>query len=400
MKYSKIVICILFFCFYGQTVWSADDNVNIDDESYMKVRVRIQSRMVAGEVGSSYASAHDYDALDFNFRRLRVGFIFQGADWFGGIVDLRLENFLAKPALTSTNTLTNSYSAIEFANFWLTTGLPESRVTFGQFKLPFFREGLASSANLVSLERSFMNSMIQLYDIGVMFDLNPLGFIPTMKNRMKFMVSLTNGDGAGDDGVGRKYVEASNPGEPTAPLWNARLEYHPLGGPGGKSWKEGTEVFENSNLFSFGVSGMYTESAEYGRFANNLDVAGVSGDMTLLVYRIYLNGSVTKFAGNAANDNLSYQATAGYVLPLGKRFIMAVFRYDYFELDLDGNGNIQNSEILRDYWIGLNFYLKKSNVKGQLFYQVHRDNLTLNGGDVPDNTVYFQMQTDFGKKIE
>ncbi|MES0489020.1 MAG: hypothetical protein ABUK01_03450 [Leptospirales bacterium] len=397
MKLSKRLVYIIMLLLCSQTMWAADD---VEDSSYMKVRIRIQTRMVAGEVATPYASVRDYDALDFNFRRLRAGFIFQGADWFGGIVDLRLENFLAKPTLSSTNTLTDAYSAIEFANFWLATGLPESRITFGQFKLPFFREGLASSGNFVALERSFMNSMIQLYDIGVMFDVNPLGFVGSMKNKMKFMVSLTNGDGAGDDGVGRKYVQASNSGEPTAPLWNARLEYHPLGGPEGKAWKEGTEVFDNNNLLSFGVSGMYTESAEYGRFANNLSVGGVSGDMTLFLYQIYLNASVTKFTGNAANDNFSYQATAGYVLPVGKRFLMAVFRYDYFELDLDGNQNIENSEILRDFWIGFNFYLQKSRIKGQVFYQIRRDHLTINGGDVRDNAVYFQMQTDFGKKIK
>ena len=368
--------------------------------SYMKVRARIQTRIMAGEKDSPYASVRDYDALDFNFRRLRIGFIFQGDDWYGGIIDLRLENFLSKPEYNATDqSIDNSYSAIELANMWFKTGLPESKLTFGQFKLPFFREGLMSSSNLIIPERAFQNSYIQLYDIGVLFTVNPLGFSNAMQNKFKFYLSLTNGDGAGDDGEGRTYVEANSSGEPTAPLWNTRLEYHPLGGPSGKNWSEGTEIFQQNTLLSFGLSGMYTESAEVDKFANNLSVSGFGFDTTMLFSRIYVNSGITSFIGNAANDNLSWQATLGYVIPIGQKYFMIATRYDYYEKDTGGDGTIQSTEKKEDIWVGINYYFLKHTVKGQLYYLIRRDHLGTSGADLNDNVIYFQMQTNFGKKI-
>ncbi len=390
MKKIFSLMCIALAAFleaptlFGQ---SAAEAAKPASEEHLDIGTRVQFRAMAGEADSDHAGANDYDALDFNFRRIRLSMKYQAESWYGGVVDIKAENLLA----------TNK-SAIQEANMWIKPGFLDSKVTFGQFKLPFLREELTSSGRLLLPERARAVELLQQQDIGLLFAFNPLASSEAMAKKLSVSFSATNGDGSGHNGQGRKEVEANDPNENLSSLVNWRIEYAPIG----KITSGGKEIFKNSNLLTFGVAGAHTEADEYtsNTLTDGEPIQGITGDFVLFMSGAYLNGEFTNFTGLGSGDQqYTYSATLGYLIDAGKFYVMPVVRYNYFQQDEGRDGTIDDADKVTDIWGGVNFFLDEHNLKCQIFYQVIQDSLGANGEDLANNLVYFQLQTNFGKKL-
>ncbi|MDH5716626.1 MAG: OprO/OprP family phosphate-selective porin [Spirochaetia bacterium] len=388
------------------------------DDKYFEAGVRIQARMMAGEKDSKYADDSNYDSLDFNFRRLRLTGKFQGASWYGGVLDIKGENLLTKPSFKEhTQTITSGEtvlakgskvegkSAIQEANMWIKPGFWNSKIKFGQFKLPFLREQLTSSSRLLLPERSFSAETLQQQDIGISIDMHPPSVFGSKTAQIiDISLAVTNGDGSGHDGVGRKSVEIDSSGESKAKLYNWRFQLNPFGGivkdEKDTGWADGKEIFNSSALFSLGVAGVYTSANEGGEFAKNKKLSGHTVDMTFAVSGVYINGEYTFFNGAAVPKKYhTYQATLGYNIPVKSFYLMPVLRYSHVQSDIDENGAVDNNEKLSDIWAGINFFGDKHDFKLQLFYQIKQDKSGENNSNLKDNIIYLQAQTNFGKKV-
>jgi hypothetical protein len=392
------------------------------DDASLEIGARIQGRIMAGQVDSKYAQNSDFDALDFNFRRIRLNAKFQGASWFGGVVDIKGENLLSAGHLsissenvalvdTSTGTgsatsviksisLKDSRSAIQEANLWVKPGILDSKIYLGQFKIPFIREQMTSSSRLMLPERAYSSEALQQQDIGLLLEMHPLEAISkNLGKHLDLIASITNGDGSGHDGAGRKSVEADSSGEPIAPLLNWRIQINPFGGimSGGqeKSWSDGKEIFTKEMKLSLGAAGAYTAASEFGGFSFAQAYAGHTFDATFSFVGIYANAEFTTFSGEAVPAGYTtYQGTVGYNIPVADFFIMPVVRYNALSEDMNGNGSIDSDENYAQIWFGVNLFAKRHDFKLQAFYQLVQEDSTKK-----DDVFYFQVQTNFGKKI-
>jgi len=346
----------------------------------LKIGARVQARIMGGQVDSKYAQSKDFDAIDFNFRRIRLSAKYEGASWWGGLIDIKGENLLAA-----------GKSAIQEANIWLKPGFWESKAVIGQFKIPFLREQLNSSGTLFTPERSMSAEFIQQQDIGIMFSFNPLYAAGDFFHKRALLsLSWTNGDGSGHDGIGRKVVEAETAGEPIASLANWRFEFVALG----KLTGYGKEMISNDPYLSIGAAGAYTDSSELGMFTG--DYKGHTFDITFAFSGVYLMGEYTMFQGtNIAKGTSNYQGTLGYNLRFEKLFVMPVLRYDAHQSDANGDMTIQSAEKTSDFWIGVNMLVPDHSFKVQLFYQL----VNLADTTKKEDVVYFQVQSNFGKSI-
>ena len=254
---------------------------------------RIQFRGVTGSMQSPYSNGHsDFNALDWNFRRLRIGSRYD-SDLWGMNIQLRMENMLNRPdtVTTTTNVVTGVQ---DNAGVITTTTTPVVRnvrmkdnrgyvheafvygkipyaglrVTFGQMNTQFTREYLQSSANFVTLERSIITNAIPQFDLGVMLSANPLKELGNKWEhylQLNFMVG--NGKGAGgDNGTGRRQdLTTSNRWGTTliSPTYYFRAQYNVFGGlknAEGKdvAWNEGEEIFQREMKWSIGFARMQT----------------------------------------------------------------------------------------------------------------------------------------------
>ena len=139
------------------------------NDHYLYMEGRIQSRIMLGEKETEFAQNSNYDAIDFNFRRIRLTAHFQGAHWYGGVLDIKAENLLTDG--------TQAKSGIQEANIWFKLGLWDTKFKLGQFKLPFLREQITSSSRLLISERSFSSETLQQSDIGIFLRTYPLYFL-------------------------------------------------------------------------------------------------------------------------------------------------------------------------------------------------------------------------------
>lgn len=374
--------------FFAATSLNAQDTntSDINKDSFIELKARVQTRIMTGMVDSDYALNKDFDAIDFNFRRLRFGIKAQSEKWYGGALELKAENLLA----------TNK-AGIQEANIWLKPGFLESKLTLGQFKIPFLREQMASSGKLMIPERGYSAELIQQQDIGLMFAFNPIAaFGENWKKRSYLALSITNGDGSGQDGVGRKATEVVN-GPYLAPLINWRFQINALG----KEPGEGKEIYKDDLSLSLGYGGAYTEGSEYGVFPAGTDYLGNTVDLTFSGFGIYLSGAYTMFSGASVADQFStMQTTLGYVAKIDKIYLMPAVRYQFMQSDANGDGAIGQGENISDIWVGANLFANKDKLKAQLFYRLTMDTTGAGKTDaLKDDVLYFQLQTDFGKKI-
>ncbi len=251
---------------------------------------RIQFRGISRSEQSPYSNGHsDFNAMDWNFRRLRLGTMYEN-DWWGMNIQLRGENMLnrtdvvpttttlnytdvsGKPASTtyvSNVRLKDNRGYIHEAFVYAKHHYAGLRLTFGQINTQFTREYLQSSANFITLERSIITNAIPQFDLGVMLSANPLKELDHKWERylqVSFMVG--NGKGAaGDNGTGRRQdLTTSNRWGTTliSPTYYGRIQFNPFGGlkreSDGKevNWQEGEEVFQREMKWSIGTAVMQT----------------------------------------------------------------------------------------------------------------------------------------------
>ncbi|MDH5720061.1 MAG: hypothetical protein OEZ13_05485 [Spirochaetia bacterium] len=365
----------------------------------LKIGARIQTRLMMGEKDSDFATNEDYNAVDFNFRRLRLSLVFQGAKWYGGYLELKGESMLQK-----------SKSVIQEANLWVKLPFLSGKITMGQFKIPFIRESVQSSSRLMFNEAAFSASTTQEQDIGIKLSLKPLLLMgSSYEHFLDFDASVTNGEGSGQNGVGYKSVEAVNSN--VNPLFNWRVQVNPFGGliknGKDKGWVEGEEYFSKDMKLSIGYGGLYTKDSDYaakmGIQDNGENLNGHTFDATFAMAGVYANAEFTTFMSSAAYKNTyTYQGTLGYNIPVSDIYVMPALRYNYFQSDTAADG-ITDEDKFADIWAGINIYGNKHNFKAQVFYQIKRDkagtDADLNPVDKKDNVFYFQVQTNFGKKV-
>ncbi|TGK01214.1 hypothetical protein EHQ53_09160 [Leptospira langatensis] len=256
---------------------------------------RLQFRGISGSQDTNFSNGNsDFQAIDWNVRRLRLGAMYEGADWWGGVINIRLENLVARPelspakttnvctnagctttaaAVTTPSTLSNNRGAIQEAVGWLQSKFANTRLTFGQINVPFNREYIGSSQNMVNVERSMITAALPQFDMGVMLTVHPLKeiFGPKYTQYLALNGYVGNGRGAGGDyGTGRKTdLYNTRNGNATnvltSPTYVWRVTFNPLGGlvnQVGKEvgWHEGEEIFQKETKWSIGASGWQTEN--------------------------------------------------------------------------------------------------------------------------------------------
>ncbi|TGN19866.1 hypothetical protein [Leptospira idonii] len=402
---------------------------------------RIQFRGISGEEGSVYSNGKsDFKTVDWHFRRLRLGFIYEGNKWWGGLANLRLENAISSiylktkkdPATGNVQdvSLANARGLIQEAAIWLNIPFMKSRLTFGAGHVPFQREYIMTSANLTNIERSMSTLVLPQFDTGVMLTSHLLKPFSDKWEKLltgSFMVGNGHG-GPGDYGYGRRIdlaEERPNAPKLLTPAYYGRIQWNPFGGleKDGKDlgWIEGEEIFQKDTKLSIGTAfasmanvkvpsplnpdyypAGYTQpnllayqttkdggelGASYNEGINKttpgrpkLGVIGHTYDYTFTSHGFYSSGAYSVFSGSAAPQDLKgYSFTLGYVLPMGGgTFVMPIARYDFLQGDFNWDKSLEPGESYRSYWVGLNLFGDKHVFKAQIFYQAFHDKLKKN----------------------
>ncbi|EKJ87663.1 phosphate-selective porin O/P [Leptospira meyeri] len=265
-----------------------------DDTAKEKLTIygRIQFRGVSGSQDSLFNNGHrDFNTVDWNFRRLRLGAQYEN-DWWGTNIQLRLENMLNRPDVVQTTSTLNYLDANgrpATTSYVTNTRLKDNRgyiheafayakipygglrFVFGQLPTQFSREYLQSSANFVTLERSMIVNAIPQFDNGVMIQATPLKEIDHKWERyLQLSLMVSNGKGGGGDyGTGRRQdlTTANRYGAVnTSPIYYARAQVNVFGGlkreSDGKTvnWQEGEEIFQRELKWSVGAGYVQTQN--------------------------------------------------------------------------------------------------------------------------------------------
>lgn len=308
-----------------------------DDTAKEKLTItgRMQFRGVAGSMQSPYSNGHsDFNAMDWNFRRLRLGAMYEN-DWWGMNIQLRMENFLTRPDVVTTTTTVPGTAAgtsttvvnsvrmkdnrglLHEAALYAKHPFAGLRFSVGQLNTQFTREYLQSSANFITLERSIITNAIPQFDLGVMVQANPLKELGHKWERyLQVSMMVGNGKGAaGDFGTGRRQdLTSSNRWGTTliSPTYYARVQYNVFGGlvreSDGKevNWQEGEEIFQKNMKLSIGSAVMQTKNFT----PNTLSVPEYTPGTTN-VFNL-LNGQ----QGNPDNGTMTATTVGGLVMNL------------------------------------------------------------------------------------
>ncbi|TGK35362.1 hypothetical protein [Leptospira andrefontaineae] len=428
---------------------------------------RIQFRGISAQTGSNYNNGNeDFNSVDWNFRRLRLGLQYQGNSWWGMMINLRGENMLNAPYITQNKNTTGEVTNVSLregrgyiqeAFLFVNIPILGARLSFGQLPTQFHREYLMSSANFIALERSYMTNAYPQFDMGVNLRLSPLKDFFEGKYEKYLTIDLMAGNGhggGGDYGTGRRQdlTVAGRPNQPilNSPLYFARVQWNVLGGlvkenGSNVGWQEGEEIFQKDLKISLGAATMQTKNVSFSSgpastlavdgaiprgaptqyllttqttadnstgdctvpsyqtsyCQKNLDLRGYTYDGTMTWNGIYLSGAYTTYTGAASNNLSGWQATVGYNIQVfDKYYIMPVFRYDFLKGDFNRNGKIEDNDLKKYYWVGLNLFGDKHLFKAQLFYQIPVlklgiDPVTREPETINNQTVYFQLQATF-----
>lgn len=250
------------------------------EEEKLSIFGRVMFRGISGQQDTMYSRpGQDYGLADMNFRRLRLGAIYQGSKNWGALVHLRLENSFNSPGTSGSNPL--GRGLVQEANLWYQWDFMRTRLTAGMINQPFAREYQVSSANLVIIERGMVIDALQQFDNGLMLNFNPLKAIDPKLDRYMTVYGMvgTGNGGAGDFGTGRRIDEnsaingstGSSAYAPSSPFYYGRININPLGGfKRGKKevgWVEGEEMFVTENKISIGAGLAGTNETH---IANNL----------------------------------------------------------------------------------------------------------------------------------
>ena len=395
---------------------------------------RVQLRGMSGQRESVFNNGKsDYNSVDWNFRRVRLGFMYEGGSWWGMQMHLRIEDAIAKPYITTQTdpntgniervSLRDNRGTLQQANMWFHIPYMESMLVVGMFRLPFLREW-NTAANMMTPERSYTHSTLHQFDLGVQYVFYPMSAISNKyKKHVLARISATNGAGAGHEGTGRRIAlnETRSGTQPhlVSPMYHWRLTYEPFGGfikdGYDVGWHEGEEIFQSNQRLSIGVGGAHTKElqtiASYdpstrgvpslaflnlqttpsgGRFSpvfpeiypdntettpfrREMGIYAFTYDFTYTVSGYYASAAYTRFSGPASNDTESYNCTLGYVMKFRNLYLMPTYRYDVIEGDFNRNGRRDPTDILRSHWVGLNVFADRHLMKFQLFYQIQKD---------------------------
>ncbi|NCS94524.1 MAG: hypothetical protein GW761_12065 [Leptospira sp.] len=411
---------------------------NLENEKLLIVG-RIQFRGLSGQKESSFNNGKtDYNSVDWNFRRVRFGFIYEGNKWWGMLAQIAVEKAVIAPYITTKrNPVTGSLEEVELnkaegqlyqANMWFHLPFMDSMLFLGQIRLPFLREW-SSAATMLTPERSYTHSTLPQFDLGAQYVFYPLSLLSSKyKKYVLARFSASNGSGGSGQGVGYKtgLTETKSGSNPllVSPAYNWRLTYDPFGGfirdGYDIGWHEGEEIFQSNQRLSIGIGGTYIRELQvissydpYVRGVSNqkflalqktptggeitpsgtnylvdntettpsrrrMDLKGSTLDFTYTINGYYASGAYTRFTGQASNNTESYYGTIGYAIPYKDMHWMPTYRYEVIEGDFNRNNRRDNTDLLRSHWIGLNFFAERHLMKFQLFYRIEEDRLGFN----------------------
>lgn len=400
---------------------------------------RVQLRGVSGQKESIFNNGKsDYNAVDWNFRRVRLGFMYEGGSWWGMQMHLRIEDAINRPYITTQTDPNTGYvervnlrdnrGILQQANMWFHIPYMDSMIVLGMFRLPWLREW-NTAANMLTPERSYAHSTLHQFDIGAQYIFHPLGLIAKKyKKHILVRMSATNGAGAGHEGTGRRIAlnETRSGTQPNliSPMYHWRITYQPFGGfirdGYDVGWHEGEEIFQPNQRLSIGIGGAHTrelqtiatfdpntrgvpslsflnlqttpsggrfnpiapelfpDNTETTPFRREMSIHGFTYDFTYTINGYYASAAYTRFQGPASNDVRAYNYTIGYVIPFMGIHIMPTYRYDAIEGDFNRNGRRDPTDMLRSHWIGVNVFGDRHLMKFQLFYQIQRDKFGIN----------------------
>lgn len=314
----------------------------------LKINGRIQVRTMAGQKESSYSNGHsDYNAWDVNFRRMRIGFSYEGEKWWGAVVDVKLENLLNRQFLTNksdttigadgkVNTfqkevrLNNNRGGIQEANIWAKAPIMNSKIYIGSQRLRFLREDIATSANLLTPERAFSVSFLHQWDIGIFGDINPLELIDKKYTHyLKLSAAYTSGKGT-HEGYGRQAVLTDNRSgtEPLliSPMISWRIDINPFDGLSSNGrmgeWREGEEIFQRNLKVSLGMSGVEAKELRYVDSYSSM-TRGVSSFSPLIEQTTPTGGNYDLFSLAA------YEFENGKTNPFRPSYSINAHTYDF-----------------------------------------------------------------------
>jgi hypothetical protein len=410
---------------------------------------RIQMRAMSGQSDTAWSTGNgDYNLVDFNFRRLRFGAIYEGDKHWGMIVNVRLENALNKTYLTSSGTkevLHDNRGMIQEANAWYKFDFLGTRLVLGMVNVPFNREFLTSSSNLINVERAMATNAVQQFDNGFRIDFHPLGTLIGKKyeNNLELSGMIGTGHGgAGDYGYGRRVDTQELHGAasgPASPFFYGRAQYNVFGGAAAdKPWKEGDEVFQKDLKISVGAGFMGTQESkittgnlpEFQATSVSMPLTTASGsnncaalasgtncsmfgqtyDLTATYAHLYVNGMYQYYGGPAGQNLSGYTVTTGYNIPVyGESYLMPVVRFDFMKGDFgNSTGHTNTTGMSSDpanqfnqLWVGLNLFHSKHDFKLQLYYRVLGNNYKGYDaagsalGGYSQNMFIFQAQANF-----
>jgi hypothetical protein len=400
------------------------------EEEKLSIFGRVMFRAISGQQDTAWApQGNDYGTPDFNFRRLRLGAIYQGGKSWGGMVHMRLEN-----AMSNAPSVGPSRGLVQEASLWYQWKFLNSKVQAGMINQPFAREYQVSSANLVVIERGMVIDALQQFDNGVLVKFDPLAPLGGNYSHMITVYGMvgTGGGGGGDFDVGRredlyscinKTSGASCQGA-VSPFFYGRVNFNPLGvmkrGKKLVGWVEGEEMFLTENKISFGAGfagtnetritnsmrDEYRPRSSSGAFnlvsmplTLSSNTNGLSGsannssgqcdagtqcslfaqtyDLKGSLYGIYFDAAY-QYLGGAAGQNITgFTGTLGYNIHISKgTWIMPIVRYDFMKGNFKNVGGHSNtSELSSDpanqlayVWVGVNLFIDKNLAKIQVAY--------------------------------
>lgn len=426
-------------------------------EEKLFITGRIQVRAMSGQQDTFWSTGtSDYNIVDFNFRRLRLGAVYQLDKHWGMVVDMRLENALNRSYVTTKTgncggttcvtgvTLNDSRGLLQEANLSYQHEFLGLAVSLGLIRMPFNREYFTTSANLINIERAMATNSVHQWDNGLRIDLYPLRELlgPKYKYFLGIygMVSTGHG-GAGDAGYGRRYDTLQTQGGSSAtvsPMFSGRVEYNVFGGLAkeGKeiAWREGDEIFQKELKISIGAGFLGTNetkagerlSTEYTPRSTAISLTSASGagacvalasgescnlfaqtyDITATYAGFYGNVAYQHYGGRAGGNVTGYNVTLGYNMPVyGKAYLMPVVRYDFMKANTAApNSSGLSSDPANQFhmvWVGINLFHSHHNLKLQLFYNIFAnqykgyDAAGNSLGGYSQNLLIFQAQVNF-----
>lgn len=338
-------------------------------EEKLSIFGRVMFRGVTGQQDTMYSRpGQDFGIADMNFRRLRLGAVYQGSKNWGALVHLRLENAFGYPATSGTNPL--SRGLIQEAFMWYQWDFMRTRITAGMINQPFAREYQISSANLAIIERGMVVDALQQFDNGLMLNINPLREIDKKFDRYMTIYGMvgTGNGGAGDFGAGRRTdanapINGATAGSTTAyapasPFFYGRININPLGGfnRGKKEvgWVEGEEMFLRENKISLG--------------------AGIAGTNETHIQ----NNLRTEYQPR----NPQYSAQSGSVAPTG----LAIYNQTAIPLTLATNtSGVANTAGQCDPGVQCSILAQTYDIKGRLYGVYFDAAYTYIGGNAGQN---------------